>query len=153
MVLEQILTILIIFLGLIAGIILARLSPEEMKTGKRYFKLISLFVLVFILFFLFSYLKLNIYLSVLISVLLFLTLLYVKINSLIFYILFPIIIYFSKENIYLFAIECSLMFIFGLATGSSLPKIKNKKFVEKKTILIILKHSIFLPLAILAILI
>ncbi len=50
---------LISFFGLVAGIILARISPEEMKQGKKFFKVMRLAVLFMLIVMLLYYSNLN----------------------------------------------------------------------------------------------
>jgi len=132
----------IVFLGFPIGILLSKLSPEEMKTGKKYFHLIQNFILVFILFFIFNYYNINIFLIILTTIIIFSLSFYWEntYKSTIIYIILAIILYLSSKNTQLFAIESSLMFIFGIPTGSSYYKIK-------KPLKIILINFIFVVLA------
>ena len=148
----QIIIILIIFLGFPLGILLARISPEEIKTGKRYFKVIQTILLVFILFFLLNYLNLNIIFSLLITLVTFFLLFYwPKEKSFLFYLFLPLIIYFSKNNFNLFALQSSLIFIFGIVTGSLFAQVKKKKFISpiKQIFLMIFRNSVFILLSVL----
>ena len=150
---NHILTIIIAFLGFPIGILLAKISPEEIKTGKKYFKIIQTILLVFILFFLLDFLKLNIFITIIITSFVFLLSFYWSRNkSFLFYLLFPLVIYFSKINLKLFALQASIIFVFGLATGSLVVKVKNKKFISpfKELVKIVLINSIFILLSILA---
>ena len=137
---------LIIFLGFPIGISLAFISPEEMISGKKYFHLLQNFLLVLILFFYFNFYNLNLLISILITVVVFLLMFYwnSKNKNLIIYTLLAVILYFSSKDLTLFAIESSLMFIYGIPTGSLLaPKKKKEVF------LIVLKHALFIVLAVL----
>lgn len=150
---NQIITIIIIFLGFPIGIILAKLSPEEMKKGKKYFKVIQTTLMVFILFFLFNYFNLSILISLPITLIVFFLLFYwPKEKSFLFYLILPLIIYFSKINPNLFALQSSLIFIFGLVTGSLSSKVKNKKFISKskEIFVLIFRNSVFVLLSILS---
>lgn len=150
---NYILTIIISFLGFPLGILLAKISPEEIKTGKKYFKIIQTTLLIFILFFLLDFFKLNLFITILVTSFVFLLSFYWSKNkSFLFYLLFPLVIYFSKINLKLFALQASLIFVFGLVTGSLSVKIKNKKFKSssKEITNLILRNSIFILLSILA---
>ncbi len=117
----------IAILGYPIGRILAKISPEEMPTGKKYFHLIKSFMLAFILFFFLYYYQINIYLIVICSVIIFLLNLYVRINSLIFYPFFIVGLYLVQNNMFSLATISSLIFLFGLPAGSLGLKIKNKR--------------------------
>jgi len=139
---------LIVFLGFPIGIFLSKLSPEEMKTGKKYFHLIQNFLLVFILFFIFNYYNINILLIILTTIVIFSLSFYWEntYKSTIIYLILAIILFLSSKNTQLFEIESSLMFIFGIPTGSSYYKIKkplkiiliNFSFVILATLLLFL---------------
>jgi hypothetical protein len=132
--------VLIAFLGFPFGILLAKISPEEMKKGKKYFKLIQSFIIALIIF-IFLYQYLNIIISIIISVLFFLITIYLRVNHKIFYILFVFLLYLSnKTNI---AFLCSLIFLFGIVSGSIFPKIKRNKFQTKTKEVIIENTRIF----------
>jgi len=148
---NYILTIIISFLGFPLGILLAKISPEEIKTGKKYFKIIQTTLLIFILFFLLDFFKLNLFITILVTSFVFLLSFYWSKNkSFLFYLLFPLVIYFSKINLKLFALQASLIFIFSLVTGSLAVEVKNKKFVSssKKLVKIVLINSIFILLSV-----
>ncbi|MCK5107338.1 MAG: hypothetical protein KAQ83_01305 [Nanoarchaeota archaeon] len=125
--LNVILIMVIAILGYPIGRILAKISPEEMPTGKKYFHLIKSFMLAFILFFFLYYYQINIYLIVICSVIIFLLNLYVRINSLIFYPFFIVGLYLVQNNMFSLATISSLIFLFGLPAGSLGLKIKNKR--------------------------
>jgi hypothetical protein len=137
---------IISFLGFPIGIFLAFVSPEEMSDGKKYFFLLQNFILVLIIFFLFDFHNLNIFLSIFLTISIFLFVLYSSFKHKIFslYMLLAFFLAFSRVDDYLFAIVASLIFIFGLPTGSLLAP-KKKKFVLS----VIMKFSLFIPLAIL----
>ena len=144
----QFLAPIIAFLGFPIGLFLSFLSPEEMKPGKKYFKLLQNLLLVFILFFVFDYYAIPLLISIVLTVAVFLGVFYWqnKHKSVILYLILAVLIYLSSKDTSLFAIESSLIFIYGIPAGSLL------KFKKKDAIKIIVKHSIFVVLAILLLL-
>lgn len=137
------LTNIAIFLGLIIGIILAYIAPEELKAGKKYFILLQNILLALILFLLLFFYKFNSRWSLVISLVLFLSLyFYLNKNQKIKYIDYAflgIVFYLSSKNINLFLLESSLIFIYGLPTGSLLTNIKKRNILE-----IVLKNISFI---------
>ena len=138
----QLLAPIIAFLGLPFGLFLSFLSPEEMKPGKRYFELIQNLLLVFILFFIFDYYLLPLMISIIITITVFLGVFYWKnkYKSIIIYLILAVFLYLSYKDPTLFALESSLIFMYGFPTGSL---IKCKK---KDSLKIVAKHSIFILL-------
>lgn len=142
----QLLIIFISFLGLPFGLLLARISPEEIEKGKRYFRLIRSFAFVFIAFILFYSLDINLFVNMLITSLLFIFLIFYRIeNPIIFYAILPFSVFFS-ENTRIFAIQSSLIWLFGMASGSFFAKVKNKKFIlsGKEILQVLIQNSVFL---------
>ena len=123
--------IIIAFSGFPIGMLLAKISPEEMKTGQKYFNLIKSFLIAFTLFFFLQYYQINIIIVIVASIIIFLLNLYLRINVFIFYALFALILYFTQSNMFYFAIISSLIFLFGLPSGSLKIKLV-KKFKDKK---------------------
>ena len=144
----QLLVPIIIFLGFPLGLFLSFVSPEEMKSGKKYFKLLQNILLVLILFFVFDYYLLPLAISIFITVVVFLVLFYWqnKYKSIIIYMLLAVFIYLSSKHPSLFALESSLVFMYGLPAGSLI------KCRKKESINIIAKHAIFIVLTILLLL-
>ena len=144
----QLLVPIIAFLGFPIGLFLSFVSPEEMKPGKKYFKLLQNLLLVFILFFVFDYYTIPLAISIILTVAVFLGVFYWqnKHKSIILYLILAVLLYLSSKDTSLFAIESSLIFMYGLPAGSLL---KSKK---KDAIKIVAKHSIFIVLAVLLLL-
>ena len=140
----QFLIPIIAFLGLPFGLFLSFISPEEMKPGKKYFELIQNLLLVFILFFVFDYYSISLIISLIITILVFLGVFYWqnKHKSIIIYLILAVFLYLSYKDISLFVLESSLIFMYGVPTGSL---IKCKK---KDSLKIVAKHSIFILLTI-----
>lgn len=143
------LTLIVSFLGLILGIILAYIAKEELRPGKKYFILLQKVVLTLILsffFYFFLFFKKNYFLLVL-SLLVFFILIYFFIEKVKTYYIYPIlalIFFFSSKNIDLFKIEAFLIFLYGFPTGSLLTKVTKKNYIE-----IVIKHISFIIVALL----
>lgn len=130
------LTNLIVFLGLGVGIALAYIAPEEMKDGKKYFIWMQNVILSLVLFFLLYFYRFNLMLNLIISLALFFSLFFYlnhKKKQTIRYVDYAflgIMFYLSAKNTNLFLLLSSLMFIYGLPTGSLLINIKKKNVFE-----------------------
>lgn len=127
---------IIIYLGIFVGIILIFMAPDEKKHGKKYFIIfqrvlfwiaVSLISFKFILEF--SWLQFLFYIIPLIIILM--QMIYGKFNSYLSYLLFAIILYISAYNRNLFLIEGTLIFLYGMATGSL---IGDKKDIRKSIV-------------------
>ena len=140
----QVLAPIIAFLGFPLGLFLSFVSPEEMKPGKKYFELIQNLLLVFILFFVFDYYTLPLIISIILTVTVFLGVFYWqnKHKSIIIYLILAVLLYLSSKDTSLFALETSLIFMYGIPAGSLL---KSRK---KDVLKIVAKHSTFIVLAI-----
>lgn len=130
---------IISFSGLLTGLILTRIAPEEQKPLKKYFDITRKIMLVLIFAFLFFYSYNNhLYFAVLTAYFAFLLFIEYKINDLpkrniIIYILLGILFFLSSKNTNLFVIESSLVLLYGLPTASLIYDKKRKN--EYKTLL------------------
>ena len=142
------LTALISYIGLFVGFILALIAKEELKAGKKYFvtlqKIILLLIFIFLLIFELSYIPLLL-ISIFIIIYLFKTKKSFN-ESLYIYILLGIIFYLSSKTLNLFIIESSLIFLYGIPTGTLLTK-------KNETIINILKNISFIVVVIILFLI
>jgi len=124
---------IIAYLGLLLGVILIRLAPEEQKPGKTYFillKKILFFIIIVTILFIY---KVNIIVTTLILVFTIILILNKKINlekSNRVYFFLGIIYYLSSNFFNLFIIESVLIFLFGIPTSSLIIKIKKKNYYE-----------------------
>jgi hypothetical protein len=125
------LTAVVSYLGLFVGFILAMMAKEEMKDGRRYF----VFLLVFI--------RLNYILVLLILVFIVVYLLKRKNELVYIYMILGVIFYLSSKTLNLFVIESSLIFLYGIPTGSLLTK-RDKK----ESLIGILKNVGFVVVAV-----
>ena len=140
------LTAVIAYLGLFVGFILAIMAKEELKAGKKYFLFLQKIILLLIFVFLLIYIDSNYILVLLLLVFIIIYLLKRKrkFNELPYiYIILAVIFYLSSKNLDLFVIESSLIFLYGLPTGS-LMTTKDKK----ETVINILKNIPFVLIAI-----
>src|SRR3989344_3980880 len=124
---------LVSFLGLLIGIILINIAPEEQKPLSKYFdlarKILLLLIFVFLMFY---YFNRAFYLLILFLYLIFAAVIEYRIKdlfrkSMLNYILLGILFYASQSNTNLFVIESSLILLYGILTASLLydRKLKN----------------------------
>ena len=115
---------IISFFGILIGIILINIAPEEQKPLSKYFnrirKILLLLIFVFLLFYFYNSVF---YLLILFVYLIFAIIIEYRINdlfrkSMIFYILLGILFYLSKNNLNLFTIESALILLHGMPTAS-----------------------------------
>lgn len=125
---EYFLASIIAYLGLLLGVILIKLAPEEQKPGRKYFiflkKIIFFLILVVLLFFY----KVNIILTTVLLVFVIILMLNKKLNlnkSSLVYLLLGIVFYLSSKIPDLFVIESVLIFLYGVPNASLILKGKN----------------------------
>jgi len=115
---------LISFSGLLSGILLVKIAPEEQKLLEENFSLLRkiflLLIFIFVIFYFF-----NDYFSLLILIVYFIFLLFVEYKtndlfkkSIITYIVLGILYFLSSKNVNLFVIESSLILLYGMPTAS-----------------------------------
>jgi len=119
------------YLGLLVGIILVRMAPEEQKPGKRYFILLkkNLFFILFIP--ILYYYKINMVFSL--ALLSFVTALMLgnrlKLDkSYLIYFLLGIFFYLGSRFIDLFVVEAILILLYGIPNGSLTFSLTNKNY-------------------------
>ena len=145
-------TLIFVFLGVYVGAILAFISPEEMKPGKKYLRAFENTVLIFLILLLLYHYGANLILLILLgiasSVFMYFTSETSPINQ-IAYFLLGIAYYFSTKTIDLFITISALIFLYGLPLGSLYVAGKLKR--SKKTLLsdILLNYGAFLVIAML----
>ena len=138
------------FLGLAVGVILARVSPEEMPTGRKFFPLLERAVLVaiaaiFINLFVESiYVRVPLYLLAII-------LLSFRLEPNIVYPLLAFPFFLSSIYLNAFTAISALIFVYGLPAGSLYAvkgNIAAAKFVLSKLTFVLLAVAIYLILAV-----
>jgi hypothetical protein len=124
---------IIAYLGLLLGVILIKLAPEEQKPGKRYFiilkKTIFLLVLIFYLFFY----RFNPTLSIILLAITFILMLNKKLKlekTSLTYFFFGAVFYASSKIPDLFVIESILIFLYGIPASSLILQLKKKNYKE-----------------------
>lgn len=141
------LTALVCFVGLFAGFFLAIIAKEELKIGKKYFVFLQKIILLLIFVFLLVFIKLN---YILVLLILAFIAVYAaknyfkdKFDEMFYvYIILAVIFYLSSKELNLFIIESSLIFLYGLPSGSLLMR-KSKK----ETLLCIIRNIDFVLIA------
>jgi len=132
-------TAILVSIGIISGVILGKMAKEELKPGKKYFALIQT-AIIFIMIVYASMFNLSAYVSVILAFLLLLKLSHFKFTEepkpLFYYIAYAFFAFtfFEASRSASLIIFPSLIFIFGLPTGSLL-------LMRKKRI----KHAFILP--------
>lgn len=117
---------IISFLGLLIGILLVKIAPEEQKPLEKYFALLRKILLLLIFAFLiFFYFNDWFFLMVLLAYFAFLIFFEYKIinrlkKSMVIYSLLGILFFLSSKNTNLFTIESSLILLYGMPTASLL---------------------------------
>ena len=136
------------FLGLLIGIILVKIAPEEQKKYKNNFSLSRkiIFSLIFV-FIIFYYINLWFYLLTLVVYVVFILIVEYKTKdlftkSMLIYGIFGILFFLSSNNIGLFTITSSLILLYGLPTASLM-----YKKMEKNIFKILFYNSIFIIIA------
>ena len=135
------------YLGLLAGIILAMIAPEEQKPLKKYFIFARKFFLMIMFIFLIVYYSRN-FLHILVLTACCTSMFYIQYNvknllkeSMIIYSVFGILLFLSLKSTHLFVFESSFIFLYGLFTSSIL-EIKGKNYQK-----FLLNNSIFILIA------
>ena len=123
---------IITFFGLIIGIFLARIAPEEQKPLEKYMKLVRKILLAAIIVFLAFYFYNNIfYLSVLLAYFLFLIVIEFKLKDILKKSIVQsgalgVIFFLSSKNMNLFAIETALILLAMIPTASLVYIVKER---------------------------
>lgn len=132
---------LVVYLGLLVGIILSFMAKEELKDGRKYFILLHNIILGFILFFILEFFKVNVFLALFLPLVLIIVLFYfneIYKKSYVVYVLFGIVFYFSSKNINLLLIISSLILFYGFLISSLQINFKKKNYFQ-----ILLKNLLF----------
>lgn len=139
---------LIAYLGLLVGIILVRMAPEEQKPGRKYLILLKK-ILFFILFIpMLYYYKINIVFSLALLSFVAALMLGNKLKldkSYLIYFLLGIFFYLGSRFIDLFVMESVLIFLYGIPDASLTLSLKKKNYDE----VLIKNLPFFVPIAIL----
>jgi hypothetical protein len=131
--LNYLLISLIVYSGLLFGIILSMMAKEEIKPGKKYFILVHNIILAFILYFILEIINANPFVTLLLPLafVIFLfryTLTYSKSN-----VLYPILggfFYISSFNTSQLLLVSTLIFFYGVLVGTLQEGNKKQKYVK-----------------------
>ncbi len=132
---------LVVYLGLLIGIILSFMAKEELKDGRKYFILLHNIILAFVLFFILEFFNVNVFLALFLPLILIIVLFYfneIYKKSYVVYVLFGIVFYFSSKNINLLLIISSLILFYGFLISSLQINFKKKNYFQ-----ILLKNLLF----------
>lgn len=127
---------LVSFLGLVIGILLVKIAPEEQKMLEGHFAFArKIFMLLIFIFLIFYYFNSLFYLLTLIFYALFIFFIESKNGSLLrksmaSYSVLGILFFLSSGNLNLFAIESSLMLLYGIPTASLLFKKSERNYYK-----------------------
>lgn len=105
------------YLGLLAGFFLASLTREELPTAKRYFQLLQRLVVLAAAAVAMEYFSVSIFVKVAVYLLL-LLLLAVSIRTSFYYAVFGVVVFFVSASQNALLVLSSLVFLFGLLSGS-----------------------------------
>ena len=129
--LNYFLALVITFFGIFLGSLLVLMAPEEQKPGRKYFILFRDILLLLVIFFLLYFNNLSLSFGFIFVFVIVFLLAYFKENSYFVYLLFAAVLYLSSKEVSFFIIESSLIFLYGLPTGSLLVNYKRKKSIFK----------------------
>ncbi|MAE42463.1 hypothetical protein CMO93_01720 [Candidatus Woesearchaeota archaeon] len=133
MLINYFLASVISYLGLLLGIILIKLAPEEQKPGKKYFILLKKILFFLIIAFLLFFYKINMIFLLLLLLFMLVLMLTNKLElekSPLVYFILGIIFFLSSKIINLFVIESILIFLYGVLTASLILNLKKKNYRE-----------------------
>ena len=131
--LSYFLAAIISYLGLLVGILLIKMAPEEQKPGRKYFVFLKAVFFFFIIALILFYYGVNLIFSLAILVLLFVFMINKKLHlemSAIVYLLFGFVFYFSSKIFDLFIIESALIFLYGIPASSLIIKPRKGNYKE-----------------------
>jgi len=157
-ILRYLLLLFICYFGLGVGAVIAHYVEEELKPGRKYFKVLKIFVFSTVVFYLLSYLKFGLDISIPTTLIMTLIVLLWDfrmkfINTgMVFYSFFAVVLFETKTSNYS-AIFATLIFIFGLASAAEKIEKKGKSSVFLKLKTVLLENVLFLILGILLLII
>jgi hypothetical protein len=132
--LTLILTYLTVFLGLVAGVILAFIAKEELPTAKKHFIFLRDILVTLIMLFLLYFYDLNKIIIMIVTILTFLTLINLKLEKdNILYLILSIVLMLTYKDKTFFLIESILVFLYGFPAGTlfAMKHMKNIKELIK----------------------
>lgn len=124
---------LVVYLGLLAGIIISYMAKEELKPGKRYFILAHNITLAFILYFILEFIKANVYIVFLLPLAFVVFLFYYTETYKKSYALYPILggfFFIVSSNNNQLLIMSGLIFFYGFLIGTLQTDFKQKNYLK-----------------------
>ena len=118
--------VVISYLGLLAGFILATMTKEELPTAKKYFHWLEKLVILAVAAFTMNFFSINIVAKAAVYALLLLFFIY-SYNAKFVYAAFGAAVFAVSRNSSMFLITAALVFLFGLLSGSKSFKISLRK--------------------------
>jgi len=116
---NYLLSVVVVFLALIIGIIIAKYTEEELKPGRKYFILLQKSFLFIIFLLLLYFFRLNWITILILSLLLIMFLPFINLRkNIIMYNLLAIILFISSFKEIYFIYISTLIFLYGLPTGT-----------------------------------
>ncbi len=119
------------FLGLVAGMALIKLAPEEQKPGKKYFLLVEYAMYSILVGLVLFFYGIHIIICIGVGIVLFALLTIKKFEmsrAYILYAVFGIVLFLLTEDQNLFLLACLCVFIFGMAMASKELNVKKNNY-------------------------
>ena len=146
-----ILASIVSYLGLLLGVILIKLAPEEQNPGKKYFIFLKKILLFLIILFILFFYSIEIIPSLILLLIAMFLLFNGKFRFIKFlekyyldYTILGFIFFCSSKIVNLFVIESVLIFLYGIPVASLIFKIKKKNYID-----IFKNASFFVPIILL----
>jgi hypothetical protein len=138
--------LLLSYIGLASGMVLALIAKEEILAGTSYFVWLQRVILIAVIAVSGYFLQLPFFIWLIIAALLIITLLQQRIDRNVFflYCLLSLLFYLNSQNKISFPLAASLIFLEGLPSGALLLDFEKKKYIK-----IILGNLHFIVLSIL----
>lgn len=137
---------ILVFLGLFVGVIVAFIAKEELKPGKYYFIFLQRAFFSAAVGFIFLFNNIPITISIIISLLILFLVYKTKMNIFLSYLILAFLFNAAFRNtLSAFVVVASLIFLYGIPTGSLLVYENRNKIKLIKEIL--LKYGIFVPIS------
>lgn len=135
-VIAYVLTAVIVYLGLPAGMIIGRLAEEELKPGKKYITFVQDILLAAVVLAFLYYAVANLVAAALIAIAVFCVMYFFRrIRSYIIYPILGLLFYFSADIGFL--LLSSLIFLYGIPTGSLELKTWKKQLFQNIGFLVV----------------
>lgn len=121
------------YLGLLVGILLIKMAPEEQKPGRKYFIFLKAFFFFLITAFFLFFNRINVLFSLALFAFMLLLMANKKLHlekSALVYLILGFVFYFSSKIFDLFIIESALIFLYGIPASSLITKPRKSNYKE-----------------------